>query len=74
MKYAILSVVSLFCLSGCATKFLEKQSETTSQTAWAIKDSLEVGRVDLADKYAKKLTTLIDAPKEKLVIKGVYEN
>lgn len=59
---------SFMPLFGCATKYIEKQSEATSQVAWASYDSAQVGRYDLTDFYLTQLTKLIKVPEKRIPI------
>ena len=58
-----------FLFSGCITRYVEKTSETMSQTAYAIRDSAQVGRYDLLDGYSENLLKLVPPPKQKIIIK-----
>jgi hypothetical protein len=70
---AILSIITIFSLQGCATKYVEKQSEAASQAAWATNLAIEKGRFDLAEFYSGELVKLINPPKERIEIKSIYQ-
>jgi hypothetical protein len=52
--------VLLGCSSCCST--LEKQTKALSMVSFAIRDSIEIGRFDLADEYSKELVRLVHPP------------
>lgn len=70
LKMSILFLIFPLFLSGCATKYVEKTSETMSQTAYAIHDSAQIGRYDLLDGYTENLIKLVPPPKKKIVIQS----
>ena len=61
-------------LLGCRTQIVEIPSPTVCQTAYAIKDSFEVARVDLADRYTTELIKLIIPPKERILIEPIVKD
>lgn len=73
MKKIFLLLPLFWLFSGC-TIYKEKQSEAVSRTVYATKDSLDMGRIDLADEYATQTTRLINPPKERVEISPIYES
>jgi hypothetical protein len=68
MKRIFLLLVCI--LTSCApTRYIPKDSEPLSKAVYATSDSIDLGRIDLADQYAKQAKTLVDPPKSPLVIK-----
>jgi hypothetical protein len=67
-----LLLLTLF-LTGCAPKFIEKQSEPLKQAVYGVNDSLDKGRVDLAWYYSNETTRLVTPPTKRIDIKGVYQ-
>lgn len=68
MKRVFLLLV--FLLISCApTRYIPKDSEPLSRAVYATSDSIDLGRVDLADQYAKQAKTLVDPPKQPVTIK-----
>jgi hypothetical protein len=61
-------------LTGCAPKFIEKQSEPLKQAVYGVSDSLDRGRVDLAWYYSNETTRLVSPPTKRIAIKGVYQD
>jgi hypothetical protein len=61
-----------FC-SCCSS--LEKQTKALSMVAFAIRDSMEIGRFDLADEYSKELVRLVHPPahEERIIITPLSE-
>ena len=75
MKYLLkILVLALACLmiQGCATKYIEKQSEAASQNTYAVNDSLDKQRIDLAWHYSNEATKLIVPPKHRIPIEPIY--
>jgi hypothetical protein len=69
-------IIILICIlcSGCAqTKFVEKNSEELSKAIYAADNSMDLGRVDLADKYIDAAVKLVPPPKQKIQILPIYE-
>jgi len=60
-------------LTGCAPKFIEKQSEPLKQAVYGVNDSLDKGRIDLAWYYSNETTRLVTPPAKRLDVKGVYQ-
>jgi len=59
-------------LTSCApTRYIPKDSEPLSRAVYASSDSIDLGRIDLADQYAKQAKTLVDPPKEPILIKPI---
>jgi hypothetical protein len=70
MKRVFLLMV--FLLISCApTRYIPKDSEPLSKAVYATSDSIDLGRVDLADQYAKQAKTLVDPPKQPVIIKPI---
>ena len=62
----------VFLLISCApTRYIPKDSEPLSKAVYATSDSIDLGRVDLADQYAKQAKTLVDPPKQPVIIKPI---
>lgn len=74
-KVIILSILLFFGLNtGCVrTKYVEKQSEPLSQSVYAVKDSIDNKRIDLADYYSSESVKLIEPPKKRIDIKPIYQ-
>jgi hypothetical protein len=72
MKKTLLLVFIM--LLGCRTQIVEIPSPTVCQTAYAIKDSFEVARVDLADRYTTELLKLVIPPKERILIEPIIKD
>jgi hypothetical protein len=66
-------VCSLILLTSC-TFYTEKQSEALSQSSYAVNDSIEHGRFDLAEKYSEQVVRIVKPPKKRIVINPVLEN
>ena len=58
--------------SSC-TVYTEKQSEALSKVVYASKDSLDVARIDLTDKYITEATRIVRPPKSRIPIEAVYK-
>ena len=59
-----------FLLFSCTpTKFIPKDSEPLSRAVYATSDSIDLGRIDLADQYAKQAKSLVEPPKQIITIK-----
>jgi hypothetical protein len=69
----LISVMVILCLNSC-TVYTEKQSEALSQTVHATKDSIDVGRIDLADKYIDQASRIVKPPKKRIDIKPVFKS
>jgi hypothetical protein len=70
MKRVFLLLV--FLLISCApTRYIPKDSEPLSRAVYAASDSIELGRIDLADQYTKQAKTLVDPPKQPIIIKPI---
>jgi len=62
----------LFSLISCApTRYIPKDSEPLSQAVYATSESIEKGRIDLADQYAKNAKLLVDPPKNPFTVKAI---
>lgn len=60
----------VFLLISCApTRYIPKDSEPLSRAVYAASDSIDLGRIDLADQYSKQAKTLVDPPKQFITIK-----
>lgn len=70
-KAALICLLLLF--SQSCTVYTEKQSEALSKVVYASKDSMEVARIDLADKYVTETTRLVRPPKNRIKIESVYQ-
>jgi len=73
MNKIIILIATVFFISGCAPKFIEKQSEPLKQAVYGVNDSLDKGRIDLAWYYSNETTRLVTPPAERIEIKGVYQ-
>jgi hypothetical protein len=71
-KFAIL-FLSVFLLSGCLPKYIEKQSEPLKQAVYGVNDSLDKGRIDLAWYYSNETTKLVNPPSIRLDVKSLYQ-
>ena len=74
MKRLII-LLFLYILSGCGLlreARLFKQTEIVSRNTYAIKDSIEYGRYDLAERYIKDLVKLIVVPSKPIEIKPIF--
>lgn len=72
IKPILISFV-VFSLVGCqTTRYIERTSQPLSQTTWATFDSIENGRIDLAEYYSSQTLKLVPAPKNRIVINPVY--
>jgi hypothetical protein len=60
-------------ISGCAPKFIEKQSEPLKQAVYGVNDSLDKGRIDLAWYYSNETTRLVSPPNVRLNVKSLYQ-
>lgn len=73
------SIIKAFLLLGLAliatscTVYTEKQSEALSSSIYAAKDSMDVARIDLADKYVEESTRLVRPPKKRIDIQSIYK-
>ena len=62
----------VFLLISCApTRYIPKDSEPLSQAVYATSESIEKGRIDLADQYAKSAKILVDPPKNPFTVKAI---
>jgi hypothetical protein len=68
----LISVIAILCLNSC-TVYTEKQSEALSQTVHATKDSIDVGRIDLADKYIDEASRIVKPPKKRIEVKAIFK-
>jgi hypothetical protein len=70
----------LVCLSfsGCATRDTgagqKLVNEQVSYNAYAVDDSIRLGRFDLAKKYSGQTVRLIAPPEKRAVIRAIYED
>lgn len=69
----VLLVCGLILLTSC-TFYTEKQSEILSQSTYAVKDSLEQGRFDLAEKYSDQTIRIVKPPQKRITINPILEN
>ena len=76
MKLIFLAMLSLTFLTGCATKtrYVERQSEELSQAVYGTKDSIEVARIDLAERYIKQASRLVAPPKNRAKIEAIVKS
>lgn len=73
MKYLLFALLLIF--SGCIkTGVTAIPSPEVSRTAYAIRDSFDVARIDLAEQYSSDLLRLVIPPDEKIIIKPVVQN
>jgi len=62
-------LLTAFVLMSCApTRYIPKDSEPLSRAVYATSDSIDKGRIDLADLYSKTVITLVMPPKERIEI------
>lgn len=75
MKY-LLSIILIIFLTGCATKikYVEKQSEELSQAVYGTKDSIDVARIDLAEKYINQASRLVAPPKNRVKVEAIVKS
>lgn len=66
-RFFLLFVLTL--MSCAPTKYIPKDSEPLSKAVYATSDSIDLGRIDLADQYAKQAKTLVEPPKQTILIK-----
>jgi len=71
-KVFCLTAMMLLGTSSC-TIYTEKQSEALSKVVYASKDSLDVARIDLTDKYITEATRIVRPPKSRIPIEAVYK-
>jgi hypothetical protein len=64
-------LLSCLLMSCAPTRYIPKDSEPLSKAVYAASDSIDVGRIDLADQYTKQAKTLVDPPKELIIIKPI---
>lgn len=62
-------LVAFWVISCAPIRYIAKDSEPLSKAAYATSDSIDKGRIDLADQYAKAVITLVVPPKERIEIK-----
>lgn len=75
VKY-LLSIILIIFLTGCATKikYVEKQSEELSQAVYGTKDSIDVARIDLAEKYINQASRLVAPPKNRVKVEAIVKS
>ena len=73
MKKLIGLFAITFLFTGCAPKFIEKQSEPLKQAVYGVNDSLDKGRIDLAWYYSNETTRLVTPPAKRIDVKGIYQ-
>ena len=75
MKY-LLSIILIIFLTGCATKikYVEKQSEELSQAVYGTKDSINVARIDLAERYINQASRLVAPPKNRVNVEAIVKS
>jgi len=73
MNYILISILSLLMVSCTTTKYVEKQSEELSRSVYAVKDSLDSARFDLAAKYSNESTRLVAPPKQRIKIESIVK-
>ena len=61
-------------LLSCRTQIVEIPSPALCKTAYAIKDSFEEARIDLADRYTLELIKLVIPPKERILIEPILRD
>ncbi len=71
MNNILISILSLLMVSCTTTKYVEKQSEELSRSVYAVKDSLDSARFDLAEKYSNESTRLVNPPKQRIKIQSI---
>jgi hypothetical protein len=78
MKYytiILIAIISLFTLTSCDNEIvIEKYSETLEQGIYAVADSLNSGRVDLAESYINNVETIVPVPKNRIIITPVIKD
>jgi hypothetical protein len=70
----MLVFIFLICLLSCKNIPVIKTSPEIAKITYAVKDSFEAARIDLADNYTDQLITLISPPITKIPIKPLYKN
>jgi hypothetical protein len=73
MKSFILVVVLLGLLSCTSSVVVQRNTEALSQSVYAVKDSLDVERVDMASRYINVTTNLVPPPKERIVVEPIIK-
>jgi hypothetical protein len=71
-KKILFLLIAIFFLTNC-TIYTEKQTEALSKVVYATKDSIDAGRIDLADNYSNESTRLIKPPKKRIDVQPVYK-
>lgn len=64
----------LAAFSGCSllpVRHDTKGAELVSQSVWAVYDSINAGRFDLADEYSGQSVRLVPAPKNRIPIQPI---
>ena len=76
MKLIFLAILSLTFFTGCATKtrYVERQSEELSQAVYGTKDSINVARIDLAERYINQASRLVAPPKNRAKIEAIVKS
>lgn len=72
LNTALISIFIIVCLNSC-TVYTEKQSEALSRTVYATKDSIDTGRVDLADNYIDQASRIVKPPKKRIEVKPIFK-
>ena len=73
MKNILMLVIS-FLLLSCRNTPVIIASPEVSRTAYAIKDSFDNARIDLADGYSSHLVQLVTPPKDSIVISPIIRD
>ena len=73
MKKCILVVILFGLLSCSSSVVVQRNTEALSQSIYAVKDSLDVERVDMASKYINVTTNLVPPPKERIVVEPIIK-
>ena len=77
-SYLVILAILSFGLSGCVTTsqkavIVEKKiDDKLSQGVYAVNDSMDIGRFDLAKKYSDQTVRLISPPKERIKVLPFY--
>lgn len=75
MRYLLIIISTLFIV-GCSTKikYVEKQSEQLSQAVYGTKDSIEVARIDLAEKFIHQASRLVTPPQNRIKVEAIVKS
>ena len=71
----IFLLCAVACFSGCSTsqeRLVKHRNEAVAVAVYGMRDSIEAGRFDLAQKYASAATKIVAPPEKKVIIKPIY--